>query len=71
LAVGTASPVAATRQVKAFERAGVALAALAGVRIRVRGAMDNRFGLRMTIAAPDQIERVTRGVGESEVRPDK
>jgi endonuclease YncB( thermonuclease family) len=63
--------VAATRQVKAFERAGVALAGLAGVRIRVRGAMDNRFGLRMMIAAPDQIERVTRGVGESEVRPDK
>ena len=63
--------VAATRQAKAFERAGFALAGLAGARIRVRGAMDNRFGLRMTLSAPDQIERVTQGVGESEIRPDK
>ncbi len=63
--------VATTRQVKAFERAGIPLAGLAGARIRVRGAMDNRFGLRMTISAPDQIERAPQGVGESEVRPDK
>ena len=63
--------VAATRQAKAFERAGIALPGLAGARIRVRGAMDNRFGLRMTIAAPDQIERAPQGVDEKEVRPDK
>lgn len=63
--------VAATRQAKAFERAGMALAALAGARIRVRGAMDNRFGLRMAISGPDAIELVSHDVEASEAKPGK
>ncbi|MGO8798272.1 MAG: thermonuclease family protein [Roseiarcus sp.] len=68
---GGFTAVAAARQAQAFERAGVALARLQGARIRVRGAMDNRFGLRMAITGPDQIERLAAGAGNSEVRPDK
>jgi hypothetical protein len=34
------------------------IAALAGAKIRVRGALDNRFGLRMEISDPDGIERL-------------
>jgi hypothetical protein len=61
----------ATRQAKAFERAGLVLSALAGAKIRVRGAMDDRFGLRMAIEDPDQIERLSDNVGPSEAKPDK
>jgi len=68
---GGFTAVAAARQAQAFERAGVALAALAGARIRVRGAMDNRFGLRMAISGPEQIERLAEGVGDSEDKPGK
>lgn len=68
---GGFTAVAAARQAQAFERAGVALAALAGARLRVRGAIDNRFGLRMAIAGPEQIERLAAGVGNSEVKPGK
>ena len=64
---GDFSAVVAARQAKAFERAGLALSTLAGARIRVRGAMDNRFGLRMAISEPDQIERV----GLDEAKPGK
>jgi micrococcal nuclease len=46
------------RRAKAFERAGVTISALAGARIRVRGALDDRFGPRMTISEPEDIERV-------------
>jgi hypothetical protein len=46
------------RRAKVFERAGMTIAALAGARIRVRGALDNRFGLRMEISDPDGIERL-------------
>jgi endonuclease YncB( thermonuclease family) len=68
---GGFTAVAAARQAQAFERAGVALAALAGARIRVRGAMDNRFGLRMAISGPEQIERLAEGAGNNEVKPGK
>jgi endonuclease YncB( thermonuclease family) len=67
---GGFSAVAATRQAKAFAREGVAISALAGVRIRVRGAMDNRFGLRMAISDAGQIEILSQAVGNSETRPD-
>jgi endonuclease YncB( thermonuclease family) len=67
---GGFSAVVATRQAKAFEREGVAISALAGVRIRVRGAMDNRFGLRMAISDAGQIETLSQAVGKSEARPD-
>jgi micrococcal nuclease len=65
---GSFTAVVATRQAKAFERGGVALSELAGARIRVRGAMDNRFGLRMAIFEPEQIERLS---GTGEAKPDK
>jgi endonuclease YncB( thermonuclease family) len=68
---GGFSAVVAARQAKAFERAGLALAGLAGVKIRVRGAMDNRFGLRMTISDAEQIERLSQLAGASEAKPDK
>jgi endonuclease YncB( thermonuclease family) len=68
---GGFSAVVALRQAKAFERAGLLLSALAGAKIRVRGAMDNRFGLRMAISSPDQIERLSQSVGTSEAEPDK
>ena len=44
------------RRAKVFERAGMTISALAGAKIRVRGALDNRFGLRMEISEPDGIE---------------
>jgi len=46
------------RRTKAFERAGMTISALAGARIRVRGALDDRFGPRMTISEPEDIERL-------------
>ena len=55
------------RRAKIFERAGMTIAALAGARIRVRGALDNRFGLRMEISDPDGIERLGEGAkGEAQ-----
>ena len=63
--------VAMARQAKAFERAGTDLAALAGARIRVRGAMDNRFGLRMAISGPEAIELMSHEVEASGAKPGK
>jgi endonuclease YncB( thermonuclease family) len=68
---GAFTAVVVSRQAKAFERAGVDLSALAGAKIRVRGAMDTRFGLRMAISGPEQIERLSPGGGTSEVKPGK
>jgi endonuclease YncB( thermonuclease family) len=63
--------VAQKRQAKAFERAGVDFSALQGARIRVRGAMDNRFGLRMAIAGPEGIELMSSSVETGEAKPGK
>jgi endonuclease YncB( thermonuclease family) len=68
---GSFTAVVATRQAKAFERAGIVLSALAGARIRVRGAMDDRFGLRMPISDPEQIELIPQDAGASEAKPAK
>jgi endonuclease YncB( thermonuclease family) len=68
---GGFSAVVAARQTKAFERAGLVLSALAGARIRVRGAMDNRFGLRMPIAGPEQIERLAQSAGPGAAGPSR
>jgi endonuclease YncB( thermonuclease family) len=68
---GGFTSVVALRQAKAFERAGLLLSSLAGAKIRVRGAMDNRFGLRMAISNPDQIERLSQNIGASEAIPGK
>jgi endonuclease YncB( thermonuclease family) len=68
---GSFTAVVATRQAKAFERAGLVLSALAGAKIRVRGAMDARFGIRMAISDPEQIEQLSQGAGASEAKPGK
>jgi micrococcal nuclease len=49
------------KRAKVFERAGVTIQALAGAKIRARGALDNRFGLRMEISEPEDIEAVDKG----------
>ena len=57
------------RRAKAFERAGITISALSGAKIRVRGALDNRFGLRMEVLEPDAIERldaVDRAKGDAQ-----
>jgi micrococcal nuclease len=53
--------VISKRRAKVFERAGVTIQALADANIRARGALDNRFGLRMEIFEPDDIEAVGKG----------
>jgi endonuclease YncB( thermonuclease family) len=68
---GSFSAVVAAREAKAFERAGLDLSTLAGVRIRVRGAMDNRFEIRMAISGPEQIERLSQNTGTGEAQPGK
>ena len=47
-----------------FAKAGIALGDLTGVRVRVRGALDNRFGLRMDLIDPSEIERLDGGAQE-------
>jgi endonuclease YncB( thermonuclease family) len=68
---GSFTIVVTTKQAQAFERAGVAIAALAGAKIRARGAIDDRFGLRMAISEPDEIERISQAIGKSEASPSK
>ena len=51
------------------QRAGRSLTALAGQTIRVRGALDNRFGLRIEIAEPAMIERLARARRAGESKP--
>jgi endonuclease YncB( thermonuclease family) len=68
---GSFTAVIATKQAKAFERGGVSLSSLAGARVRVRGAMDNRFGLRMAISDPEQIEDLAQSAQTREAKPDK
>jgi endonuclease YncB( thermonuclease family) len=46
------------KRAKDFERAGMAISALVGARVIVRGALDDRFSPRMAISGPDEIERV-------------
>jgi endonuclease YncB( thermonuclease family) len=46
------------KRAKDFERAGMAIPALVGAMVIVRGALDDRFSPRMTISGPDEIERV-------------
>jgi endonuclease YncB( thermonuclease family) len=48
----------------AFQRRGLALAALSGQSLRARGVLDHRFGPRIELADPLMIER-TEGTGGS------
>jgi endonuclease YncB( thermonuclease family) len=49
------------RRAAAFERSGMTISALAGAKIVVRGALDDRFALRMEISEPSDIERLDKG----------
>jgi len=57
------------RQEKLFRQAGIELTALAGANLRMRGALDNRFGPRMEIVDPQQIERIDASEGNKEAVP--
>jgi micrococcal nuclease len=57
------------RQEKLFGRAGIDVTALAGATLRIRGALDNRFALRMEIMDPQQIERIAVNAGNKEAVP--
>ncbi len=51
--------------VKAFARAGVTPASLVGRRVRARGLLDARFGLRLEIASPAALELLAPDAPES------
>jgi len=57
---GALSVVASRKTQAAFEAAGAALTALAGEKIRVRGALDGRFGPQLEITDPLMLERLGR-----------
>jgi len=56
---------------KNFAQVGIDVTALAGARVRMRGALDNRFGPRMEIIDPQQIERIDATEGNSGAVPQK
>jgi len=57
---GALSVVASRKTQAAFEAAGAPLTALAGETIRVRGALDGRFGPQLEIVDPLMLERLGR-----------
>jgi len=57
---GALSVVASRKTQAAFQAAGVPLTALAGEKIRVRGALDSRFGPQLEIVDPLMLERLGR-----------
>jgi hypothetical protein len=57
---GALSVVASRKTQAAFQAAGAPLTALAGEKIRVRGALDNRFGPQLEIVDPLMLERLGR-----------
>jgi endonuclease YncB( thermonuclease family) len=61
--------VVARKLEPAFARTGHSLGALAGELIRVRGALDDRFGPRIEIGEPAMIETVERSYGSGEAEP--
>jgi len=52
-----------------LERRGIVLNSLAGQEIRVRGVLEDRFGLRIELVDPLMIERLERTVGAKEAKP--
>lgn len=66
---GGFSVVVARKGEPAFQRRGILLNALAGQSIRVRGVLEDRFGLRIELADPLMIERLGRAEGEKEAKP--
>jgi len=59
------------RQEKLFGRAGINFSTLAGANLRMRGALDNRFGPHMEITDPQQIERIDVSEGSKQTVPQK
>ena len=57
---GALSVVASRKTQAAFEAAGVPLTALVGEKVRVRGALDGRFGPQLEIVDPLMLERLGR-----------
>jgi len=57
---GALSVVASRKTQAAFQAAGAPLSALAGEKIRVRGALDSRFGPQLEITDPLMLERLGR-----------
>ncbi len=53
----------ATRGSKAPRKGGTDLQGLAGAQVRVRGFLDDRFGLRIDLASGDQIETLEPSAG--------
>jgi hypothetical protein len=66
---GGFSVVVATKGESAFQREGIALKALAGRAVRVRGVLEDRFGLRIELADPSMIERLGQTEGAKEAKP--
>ena len=57
---GALSVVASRKTQAAFQAAGAPLTALAGEKIRVRGALDSRFGPQLEVVDPLVLERLGR-----------
>ena len=57
---GALSVVASRKTQAAFQAAGAPLTALAGAKIRVRGALDGRFGPQLEIVDPLMLERLEK-----------
>jgi len=55
---GALSVVASRKTQAAFQAAGAPLTALAGEKIRVRGALDSRFGPQLEVVDPLALERL-------------
>jgi hypothetical protein len=66
---GGFSVVVARKGEPGFERRGIVLNTLAGQEIRVRGVLEDRFGLRIELVDPLMIERLERTVGAKEAKP--
>jgi len=66
---GGFSVVVARKGEPGFERRGIVLNGLAGQEIRVRGVLEDRFGLRIELVDPLMIERLDRTVGAKEAKP--
>jgi endonuclease YncB( thermonuclease family) len=66
---GGFSVVVARKGEPGLERRGIVLNSLVGQEIRVRGVLEDRFGLRIELVDPLMIERLERTVGAKEAKP--
>jgi endonuclease YncB( thermonuclease family) len=66
---GGFSVVAPLKAEPAFERRGVKLEALTGRRVRVRGVLEDRFGLEIELADPWMIEPLDSAEGAKDTKP--